>query len=902
MTTVTDRPSAAAIGIKRFFTRPGTHPYDEIEWEIRTAVIIGEDGQPVFEQQDVEMPKEWSQRATNVVVSKYFRGPLVSDTVVHHRHGEIKRETSVRQLIDRVVNTITAWGRKDGYFATEDEAQTFSDELTHLILHQTATFNSPVWFNVGVEEKPQCSACFILSVEDTMDSILEWCRTEGMIFKGGSGSGVNLSRLRSSREPLSTGGLASGPVSFMRGADAIAGSIKSGGKTRRAAKMVILNAEHPDIIEFIECKSKEERKAYALGEAGYDLSLDGEAWTSIQFQNANNSVRATDEFMRAAVEDKEWALRAVTTGQTLETLPARDLLRKIAEAAWACGDPGMQFDTTINEWHTCPNSGRINASNPCSEYMHVDDSACNLASLNLMRFLDEAGRFDVEAFRQAVAVMITAQEIIVGNAAYPTPKIAENAERFRALGLGYANLGALLMALGLPYDSDAGRAFAAAVTALMTGHAYVASAQLAARMGPFAEFEKNRAPMLRVIEKHARALEEVDASLLPENLSEAARAAWDEALQLGRTHGYRNAQVSVLAPTGTIAFMMDCDTTGIEPDIALVSYKRLVGGGMIRMVNRIVPIALRRLGYSDEQIEEIVAHIDAEGHMEGAPHIKEEHLPVFDCALCTKGTRCIEPMGHVRMMAAVQPFISGAISKTVNLPNSISVDEVMETFVESWRQGLKAIAVYRDGSKRTQPVSTDKGGEAPKQKPVRRRLPDTRHSITHKFSIEGHEGYITVGTYEDGSPGEIFITMAKEGSTISGMMDAFATSISLTLQYGVPLKDLVNKFSHMRFEPAGRTQNREIPVAQSVVDYVFRWLGSQFLSEDEKAELGILSEEVRARLAAEYAHQGQFVIEVNGGGRNGQDDAPPCMNCGWIMTRSGTCYRCENCGSTSGCS
>jgi ribonucleoside-diphosphate reductase alpha chain len=724
-----------------------------------------------------------------------------------------------------------------------------------------------------------------------------------MIFKGGSGSGVNLSTLRSSREPLSTGGLASGPVSFMRGADAIAGSIKSGGKTRRAAKMVILNADHPDIVEFIECKAKEERKAYALGEAGYDLSLDGEAWTSIQFQNANNSVRVTDEFMTAALEDREWTLRAVTTDRTLETMKARDLLRRIAEAAWQCGDPGMQFDTTINSWHTCPESGRINASNPCSEYMHVDDSACNLASLNLMKFLDEKGRFDTEAFRQAIAVMITAQEIIVGNAGYPTPKIAENANKYRALGLGYANLGALLMSLGLPYDSDDGRAYAAAVTALMTGHAYVTSALLAARMGPFAEYERNREAMLGVIEMHRQALERVDRTLAPEALGDAARDAWEEALRLGRAHGYRNAQASVLAPTGTIAFMMDCDTTGVEPDIALVSYKRLVGGGMIKMVNRTVPLSLQRLGYGREQGEEIVAYVDQEGIIEGAPHLKEEHLAVFDCALMpSKGTRCIAPMGHIRMMGAVQPFISGAISKTVNLPHDVGVEEVMEAFTDAWRQGLKAIAVYRDGSKRAQPVSTAKDGKSPPAKPVRRRLPDTRRSVTHKFSIEGHEGYITVGTYEDGSPGEIFITMAKEGSTISGMMDAFATSISLTLQYGVPLKDLVNKFSHMRFEPAGRTQSREIPVAQSVVDYVFRWLGSQFLSEEEKAEFGILSEGVRARLAAEYAQQGRFVIEANGGGRNGQEDAPVCMNCGWIMTRSGTCYRCENCGSTSGCS
>ncbi len=904
MTTVTEAsPSAprAHLPIRRFFTTPGRHPYDEVEWEARTASIVGEDGKAVFEQHDVEVPKDWSQRATNVVASKYFRGPLSADAVVHHERGEIKRERSVRELIDRVAGTITAWGVKDGYFADGEEADSFAAELVHVILNQKATFNSPVWFNVGVEETPQCSACFILSVEDTMDSILDWCRTEGMIFKGGSGSGVNLSRLRSSREPLSTGGLASGPVSFMRGADAIAGSIKSGGKTRRAAKMVILNADHPDIVEFVECKAKEERKAYSLGEAGYDLSLDGEAWTSIQFQNANNSVRVTDEFMRAATSEGPWELRAVTTGDAVETLPARDLLRRIAEAAWQCGDPGMQFDTTINDWHTCPESGRINASNPCSEYMHLDNSACNLASLNLTKFVDDEGEFDVESFRQAVTVMITAQEIIVGNAGYPTELIGENAGRYRALGLGYANLGALLMSRGLPYDSDAGRAYAGAVTALMTGSAYAASARLAALKGPFAEFERNRTAMLGVIEKHRQAAERIDAALVPEPLLTAATAAWQEALSLGREHGYRNAQVSVLAPTGTIAFMMDCDTTGVEPDIALVSYKRLVGGGMIKLVNRTVPLALRKLGYGRERVEEILSYVDQEGVIEGAPGLAEEHLAVFDCALKpAKGTRCIAPLGHVRMMGAIQPFISGAISKTVNLPNESPAEEVMDTFVEAWRNGVKAIAVYRDGSKRTQPVSTARESTGPVAKPVRRRLPDTRHSITHKFSIEGHEGYITVGTYEDGSPGEIFITMAKEGSTISGMMDAFATSISLTLQYGVPLKDLVNKFGHMRFEPAGMTQNRDIPVAQSVVDYVFRWLGSQFLGEEEKAELGILSEAVRLRLAANYGKQGEFVIKSNG--HNGQEDAPVCMNCGWIMTRSGTCYRCENCGSTSGCS
>ncbi len=902
---------SARLPIERFFTQPGpdghaARPFDDIEWGTRTAAITGEDGAVVFEQTDVEVPAFWSQMATNVVVSKYFRGPLAG-TVVHHEKGEVQRETSVRQLIGRVVDTLKEWGVRDGYFAAEEDADTFADELTYLLLHQVASFNSPVWFNLGVEERPQCSACFILSAEDTMESILEWCRTEGMIFKGGSGSGVNLSRLRSSREVLSTGGLASGPVSFMRGADAIAGSIKSGGKTRRAAKMVILNADHPDIVEFVECKANEERKAYALGEAGWDMSLNGEAWTSIQFQNANNSVRATDEFMRAALEDCDWPLRAVTTGQVLETVRARDLLRRIAQAAWECGDPGMQFDTTINRWHTCPNSGRINASNPCSEYMHLDDSACNLASLNLMKFVDDEGRFDIEAFRHAVTVVVLAQEIIVGNSTYPTPSITANANNFRQLGLGYANLGALLMSLGLPYDSDAGRAYASAVTAFMTGHAYATSARISARMGPFAGYQENREPMLRVIRQHRQAAQGIDAPDGPADLLDAARIAWDEALSLGEAHGYRNAQATVLAPTGTIAFMMDCDTTGVEPDMALVKYKKLVGGGMIRMVNQTVPRALRTLGYAPEDVEAIVSHVDATGTIEGAPGLQEEHLPVFDCAFrAENGTRSIATLGHIRMMGAAQPFISGAISKTVNIHKEASVEDVIETYVQAWQHGLKALAIYRDGSKRTQPLSTSAGERKAKPEPVRRRLPDTRTSITHKFSIEGHEGYITVGTYEDGSPGEIFVTMAKEGSAISGMMDAFATSISLTLQYGVPIADLVHKFSHMRFEPAGRTENREIPVAQSVVDYIFRWLASQFLTEEEKAELGVLSEEVRARLAAEYGTQGRFVMEVDkGNGRashNGESDAPPCMNCGWIMTRCGSCYRCDNCGSTSGCS
>ncbi len=913
-----------ALRPARFFTTPGAHPFDEVAWERRSASIADESGQAVFEQHDVEVPAFWSQTATNVVVSKYFRGPL----------GTPQRETSARQLISRVVDQIAAWGVDGGYFASGEEAETFAAELTHLMLHQKACFNSPVWFNVGVEEKPQCSACFILSVDDTMESILEWSRTEGMIFKGGSGSGVNLSRIRSSREQLSSGGIASGPVSFMRGADAIAGSIKSGGKTRRAAKMVVLNSDHPDVLEFIECKAREERKAYDLGAAGWDMSLNGEAWASIQFQNANNSVRATDEFMHAVLEDRDWELRAITTGQALEVVKAREVLRRIAQATWDCGDPGMQFDTTINHWHTCANSGRINASNPCSEYMHVDDSACNLASINLLRFLDEDGRFDVEAFRHAVATMVWAQEIIVGYSSYPTAKIERNAKDMRQLGLGYANLGALLMALGIPYDSDAGRGYAAAITALMTGHAYATSATLAERVGPFAAYHKNREPMLRVIGQHreaAKAIAEADGTT--SNLGDlvaAARDAWDRALELGQAHGYRNAQTTVIAPTGTIAFMMDCDTTGVEPDIALVKYKKLVGGGLMKIVNNTVPVALRRLGYDEEQVDQIVRVIDEEGTIEGTAGLKEEHLPVFDCAFkAEQGRRSIHHMGHIKMMGAVQPFISGAISKTVNLPQEATVDDVMDAYTEAWRHGLKAIAIYRDGSKTVQPLSTGAGDASARNGPadvagraVRRELPDTRTSLTHKFKIEGHTGYITVGLYDDGSPAEVFLSMAKQGSTIYGMMESFGRAISYALQYGVPLRDLVRNFSHMRFEPSGMTTNPEIPFAQSVIDYLFRWLASKFLNNDEIEELGILTPEVKQRMIERLEHVEGGANGSNGNGEvagnghaesaadvvqtgvlhGGQADAPACANCGWIMVRSGTCYRCENCGSTSGCS
>ena len=914
---------APATRIERYFTRPAVpgepsdraaHPFDEVTWERRTAGIADESGQAVFEQHDVEVPDFWSQTATNVVVSKYFRGPL----------GTPERETSAKQLISRVVGTITGWGRDGGYFASEEEAQTFDDELTHLMLHQQACFNSPVWFNVGVEEKPQCSACFILSVEDTMDSILEWSKTEGMIFKGGSGSGINLSPIRSSREQLSAGGQASGPVSFMRGADAIAGSIKSGGKTRRAAKMVVLNVDHPDVLEFIECKAREERKAYDLGSKGWDMSLDGEAWTSIQFQNANNSVRVTDEFMQAVLDDGSWELRSVLDGSGLEVVQARDVLRRIAQATWECGDPGMQFDTIINRWHTCPASGRINSSNPCSEYMHVDDSACNLSSLNLMTFLDEEGRFDIEAFRHAVATMIWAQEIIVGRSSYPTAKIERNAMDMRQLGLGYANLGAVLMSLGLPYDSDEGRAYAAAITAVMTGHAYATSATIAERVGPFAAYEKNREAMLRVIGQHRDAAHELrttDVRLTTSNLGElvdAACEAWDSALELGRAHGYRNAQTTVIAPTGTIAFMMDCDTTGVEPDIGLVKYKKLVGGGLMKIINGTVPVALRRLGYSEAQTEEITRYVDEQGTIEGAPGLREEHLPVFDCAFkAERGKRSIHHMGHIKMLGAVQPFISGAISKTVNLPHEATVEEVMDAYIESWRHGLKSIAIYRDGSKKVQPVSTSSGGsdESAAAQPRRRPLPDTRNSITHKFKIEGHTGYITVGLYEDGTPAEVFISMAKQGSTIYGLMESFGRSISYALQYGVPLADLVRGLSHVRFEPSGRTSNPEIPFAQSAIDYLFRWMASQFLPAEAAEELGVLTPEVKRRLAERLDKAENGSNGSNGHGENAADvvetgvlkghnqsDAPACASCGWIMTRSGTCYRCENCGSTSGCS
>jgi ribonucleoside-diphosphate reductase alpha chain len=908
------------LTVERRFTRAGVHPFDEVQWDRRAAVISNEKGEVVFEQKDCEIPVAWSQMATNVVVSKYFRGQL--DTP--------RRETSVRQVISRVCDTIAAWGREGGYFATEDDAQAFQDELTHLVLHQKMSFNSPVWFNVGVPgTRPQASACFINSVDDTMDSILTLAKTEGMLFKYGSGTGTNLSPIRSSQENLAGGGTASGPVSFMRGFDAFAGVIKSGGTTRRAAKMVILNADHPDIEEFITCKVTEERKAWALIDAGYDGSFTGEAYSSIFFQNSNNSVRVTDDFMRAVIDDKDWHLHAVVDPSRItKTVHAKELLRSMAESAWQCGDPGIQYDTTINEWHTSANSGRINASNPCSEYMYLDDSACNLASLNLMTFLGDDGAFDVEAYRHSVHMTITAQEILVGNASYPTSRIAENSEKYRPLGLGYANLGALLMARGAPYDSPLGRDIAACLTAIMTGEAYAQSARIAREVGPFEGFAANRQPMLRVIGKHREAAYRIPTDNVGNGMVAAARHAWDEAHELGAMHGYRNGQATVLAPTGTIGFMMDCDTTGVEPDIALVKYKKLVGGGMLKIVNGTVPLALKRLGYGEAAVNDIVAYIDTNDTIEGAPHLREEELAVFDCAFQpAKGKRSIAWQGHVRMMSAVQPFLSGAISKTVNMPSDSTVDEVEQAYIDGWKMGLKALAIYRDGSKRSQPMATtmDKTTGAKTvqtvvvDRPLRRRLPEERQAVVHKFTIGGHEGYITVGLYEDGSPGEIFLKMAKEGSTVSGLMDSFATVVSMSLQYGVPLKTLVDKFAHTRFEPQGFTGNPEIPIAKSIMDYVFRWLGSRFLTWEERDALGIIRRDgtemgeepavdtrVAPTVAAAPAESVTTRVPVVQGAAPtaflNQEDAPSCSDCGSLMVRSGACYKCLNCGATSGCS
>jgi len=928
------RAQSGGLVFARVNTTPGVHPYDEVEWELRTATISGEGGEKVFEQRDVEIPSFWSQQATKVVVSKYFRGHL----------DDCTRERSVKQLISRVADTISQWGREGGYFADEDAADSFQSELTYLLLHQHMAFNSPVWFNVGLSDnpKPQCSACFINSVDDNMESIMRLAATEARLFKGGSGAGSNLSRIRSSRERLSGGGIASGPVSFMRGYDAFAGVIKSGGKTRRAAKMVILDVNHPDIIEFTNAKADEEKKAWALIEAGYNggFNVAGGAYDSVFFQNANHSVRATDEFMQAAERGGKFWTRFVNTGQPAEEVDARDLLRQIAEATWICGDPGMQYDTTINRWHTCKNTDRIYASNPCSEYMFLDDTACNLASINLLKYLREDGSFETERYIHACEVTITAQEIIVDRASYPTESIEANSHEYRPLGLGYANLGALLMALGLPYDSPAGRSLAGALTAIMTGSAYRQSAKIAAHLGPFPGYHKNREPMLDVIAMHRDAVEDIDASLVAAPVLAAARQVWEDALDLGEQYGYKNSQATVLAPTGTIAFMMDCDTTGIEPDIALVKYKTLVGGGFLKIVNQTVPQALRKLRYSEGAIIEIIQYIEDHGTIEGAPGLLDEHLPVFDCAFRPQnGTRSIHHMGHVKMMAAAQPFLSGAISKTVNVPEEATVEEIADAYYQSWKMGLKAVAIYRDNSKRTQPLATSlKSGKSEKKaaveavaapqpapqtqlvaKPYRRRLSDERISVTHKFSIGGHEGYIHVGLYEDGTPGEIFVTMSKEGSTISGMMDAFATSVSLALQYGVPLEVLVRKFAHMRFEPAGWTPNQDIPFAKSIMDYIFRWLGNRFMPRDD-AEQGsgydsgggtasVLTAAVAMSTPSNgtngtnghHAHQPSTMADGRNSIAKMQEDAPPCSECGMIMVRAGACYRCDNCGATSGC-
>ncbi len=931
--TTIEAPTGDALRLSRFFTQPGVHPFDGVEWELRDA-RIGHGGKVSFEQTGVEFPKSWSQNATNIVAQKYFRGQLNTPA----------RERSVRQMIGRVAGTIADWGRQRGYFASTEDGDAFEAELTHILLHQIAAFNSPVWFNVGFEEQPQCSACFILSVDDTMDSILAWNTKEGNIFRGGSGSGINLSNIRGSMEPLRKGGTASGPVSFMRGADSWAGTIKSGGKTRRAAKMVVLDVDHPDIREFVWCKAKEEDKAAALRDAGFDMSIDGDGFTSIQYQNANNSVRVSDKFMRAVEDEGKWELIARTTGQPIETLDARDLMRDIAEAAWRCADPGIQYDTTINQWHTCPNSGRINASNPCSEYMHVDDSACNLASLNLMKFRRSDGMFDVAAYEHAVDIVFLAQEIVVGASSYPTEGIGRNANAFRQLGLGYANLGAFLMSNGMPYDSDAGRGTAAAITALMTGRAYRRSAEIAGAVGTYEQYPKNREPHNDVMRMHRDASYAIpDTTCEDPELLAAARRSWDDAVELGDAHGYRNAQATVLAPTGTISFLMDCDTTGVEPDFSLVKFKELVGGGQMTIVNRTVPLALQELGYADEQIEQIEAHINEHGTIVGAPGLAAEHLPVFDVAV---GERAISHMGHIKMMGAVQPFISGAISKTVNLPETATVEDIADAYLQAWHLGVKALAIYRDGSKTAQALRTDAQKDAPADAgasedaiaaavaealarvgPARRKMPRERQSLTHKFSVGGHEGYITAGMYEDGSVGEIFLTdIGKEGSTLRGLLNSYATAISIALQYGVPLETLVRKFSYMRFEPEGMTTNPEIPFAKSLPDYIMRWLASRFLDEEIQEELGIMTPAVRQRKIAQDAAMSvggdtAGPAATSGGGSasvaptaaltdtppvvpakmTGLDLGPACSQCGGMMQRTGSCYTCSSCGNNTGC-
>jgi ribonucleoside-diphosphate reductase alpha chain len=945
-------PDRLSIGIRRHYTNPGVHPYDSVVWERRDARITNwKDGSVAFEQRDVEIPASWSLNATNIVAQKYFRGTL----------GTSERETSLRQVIDRVADTIADWGIEGGYFVDADEADAFRNELKFILVTQRAAFNSPVWFNIGVKGVPQqASACFILAVEDTMAGILNWYREEGTIFKGGSGSGINLSNIRSSQEKLQGGGTASGPVSFMRGADASAGTIKSGGKTRRAAKMVILNVDHPDVQEFIWCKAKEERKARVLRDAGFDMDLDGADAFSIQYQNANNSVRVTDDFMHAVIEDRDWNLNAVTDGSAVITVRARDLWREIATASWECADPGLQFDTTINKWHTAHATGRINGSNPCSEYMHIDNSACNLASLNLLKYLNDDDTFDVEAFKHSVEVIFTAQEILVGRADYPTEKIGENSRLFRQLGIGYANLGALLMALGLPYDSKEGRSWAAAITSLMTGHSYATSARTASRMGPFAGFAENEKYMLNVLRMHRDASYEIEnPDIIQPDLLQAGRDAWEAAVRDGEEYGVRNSQASVLAPTGTIGLMMDCDTTGIEPDLGLVKIKKLVGGGTMSIVNQTIPRALRQLGYTPQQVDDIIAYIDTNKSIIGAPALKAEHLPVFACSM---GDNTIHYEGHVRMMGAVQPFLSGAISKTVNMPEEATIEDIEKLHELSWRLGLKAVAIYRDNCKVAQPLSTakkdDDKADAPAAatevtnvierivervvaQPVRQKLPRSRRGRTFEFRVADCKGFATIGEYEDGRPGEVFLTVSKQGSTLSGIMDAFAKSISYGLQYGVPLRAFVEAFTNMRFEPAGMTDDPDIRIASSIMDYLFRRLALEYLNYDERAELGIFSRDERLQptlpgveetivettmgsevvadpksvpTAGELAAQLQYGLAPEApstdhspaGGLERpaikHSDAPMCMQCGVQMQRAGSCHACPSCGSTSGCS
>ncbi|MCW1908719.1 MAG: vitamin B12-dependent ribonucleotide reductase [Candidatus Saccharibacteria bacterium] len=925
----------SVLGIRRVFTAPGSKAYDSLKWVKRDSVITNPmTGKPVFEQLGVEFPDDWSLNAINIVSQKYFSGTPGTDS----------RESSLRELVNRVADTITRQGIEEGYFEDDEEAENFREELKYICATQTAAFNSPVWFNIGVPERSQqASACFILAVDDTMPSILNWYREEGMIFKGGSGSGVNVSSIRSSYERLGkSAGTASGPLSFMRGADAPAGAIKSGGKPRRAAKMVIMNVDHPDVLEFIWCKALEERKARVLKEAGYDMDLDGKDSYSIQYQNANNSVRVTDEFMRAVENDDDWDLRAVTTGEVVKTVRARDLMRQFSEAAWECADPGMQYDTTINKWHTTPVAGRINGSNPCSEYMHLDNSACNLSSINLLKFLKNDGSFDVKRFMHTVEIMFTAQEILVGYSEYPTEKIGKNARAYRELGLGYANLGALLMAQGLPYDSDEGRAQAAAITALMTGHAYATSARLAHRVGPFAGYRKDREGTLKVLKMHREEVSKIDASLVSEELLSAAASAWDEAVELGELYGVRNSQASLLAPTGTIGLMMDCDTTGIEPDLGLVKVKKLVGGGTMHIVNQTVPRALRALNYTDQQVADIVAYIDHEKSILGAPHLKKEHEAVFACSM---GDNAIHYLGHVKMMAAVQPFLSGAISKTINMPEEATVEDIEQLHIDSWKMGLKAVAIYRDNCKVAQPLSmAKKAGSEEKTKTedvtdkiivkgaVRRELPKVRQAKTFSFTVSGVHGYVTVGEFEDGTPGEIFVNIAKMGSTLAGLMDSFGRSVSYGLQYGVPLKSYVKGFSHMSFAPSGITDDPEIRTASSLIDYIFRRLALSYLPFDDRLELGLASIDdmpdtqtsllddtiepnttvrdenvIPADAKVEIVKDEPKVVSASvekpsATTTQHAETAPLCYNCGNQTQRAGSCYVCTACGSTTGCS